>query len=65
MSDNVLFYIGCLFGGIVGISTTALVVDNYYNFVTKDGWKCTNARIIDEDPSKTECTVYKRNNLNG
>jgi hypothetical protein len=24
-------------------------------------WKCTHAVIINDDPSKTECTVYKKN----
>lgn len=28
--------------------------------INDDKWKCTQAVIINNDPSKTECIVYKR-----
>jgi hypothetical protein len=29
--------------------------------IPEQDWKCTHAIILDDDPSKTECTVYKKN----
>jgi hypothetical protein len=29
--------------------------------ISEYDWKCTHAVIINDDPSKTECTVYKKN----
>lgn len=31
-----------------------------YIMLPEKAWKCTNADIINDDPSKTDCTVYKK-----
>ena len=48
-----------LFAIVIGLLT--LFVNDYR--LPKYQWKCTNARIVNEDPSNTECTVYKRKDL--
>ena len=55
----VIIFLLLLFGIVIGLLT--LVVDSYQ--LPKYQWKCTNARIVNEDPSNTECTVYKRKDL--
>ena len=48
-----------LFAIVIGL--LSLFVNSYQ--LPKYQWKCTNASIVDEDPSNTECTVYKRKDL--
>lgn len=48
-----------LFAIVIGL--LSLFFNSYR--LPKHQWKCTNASIVNEDPSNTECTVYKRTEL--
>lgn len=51
-----LFLAGVFFTYIFGIK--------YYIRIPEQGWKCTKAQIINNDPSRTECTLYVKKNSN-
>lgn len=53
------FFIGIIMG--IGLMIfIAVIPDIGMIKIQNTDWKCTQAIIIDDDPSKTECVVYKR-----
>lgn len=56
MREIVLFLFYVLFVlGIIGIDSMQ------FHHIKKREWKCTQAVIINGDPSNTECVVYEKN----
>lgn len=56
MREIVLFLFYVLFVlGIIGIDSMQFL------YIKKREWKCTQAVIINGDPSNTECVVYEKN----
>lgn len=51
-----ILYILILFSIVLWISLN--LSDGIH--LSKNEWKCTQADIIDNDPSNTKCTVYKK-----
>lgn len=45
---------------IAGMWLMLVMVDHFDYMISKRYWKCSNASIIDDDPSNTECNVYKK-----
>lgn len=43
---------------VIGCFSIPLYSSSYI-LLTKD-WKCTQAIVVDKDPSNTECTIYMR-----
>jgi hypothetical protein len=43
-----------VFIGLVIVCSTNIILPEYH-------WKCKHAVIINDDPSKTQCVLYKRN----
>ena len=48
------------FGVFIGFMTCLILMLSTSIPISKDNWKCTHAIMIDDDPSKTECSVYSR-----
>jgi hypothetical protein len=53
----ILLFLTFLFGVLVNW----IIVTEDYVRIPKQEWKCKSAIIVNDDPSKTECTLYKRN----
>lgn len=53
------FLIGWLSSICAAFLFALIVVDSGYYLIPKSKWKCSGAYIINDDPSNTECNVYK------
>ena len=59
MNSNVYFSSIAL-SFIAGMWVMLVMVDSFDYMISKRYWKCSNASIINDDPSHTECNVYKK-----
>lgn len=57
--DLISFMIGWLSSIALTILLCVFFFDRVFYMIPKSDWKCTGAYIIDDDPSNTECNVYK------
>ncbi len=48
------------FGVFIGFTTCLVLLLLTTIPISKEKWKCTHAIMMDNDPSKTECSVYSR-----
>jgi hypothetical protein len=63
-NDNVLGFImlaTCILTFLSGMFFIWALFIKHSIIIPEQDWKCTHAIILNDDPSKTECTVYKRN----
>ena len=58
--DLITFMIGWLLSLCVVALFMGKVIDSYFYTIPKSKWKCNAATIINDDPSNTECSVYRR-----
>lgn len=51
----------CLLCTLIGFSVALIFFTKSNIILSEYDWKCKHAVIIDDDPSKTQCVIYKRN----
>lgn len=63
MKDNNEFIIAilCIFCIVVGIFIGWVIFAKRTIILPEYHWKCKHAVIINDDPSNTQCVLYKRN----
>ena len=64
MNDNWLVFVFrgfCVISVLFGFFLAWVAFGKDTICLTETKWKCKHAVIINDDPSKTECVIYKRN----
>ncbi len=61
--NNEGFAAGFFIGAILACFICWMIVTSNYIPITRSEWICKQARIVENDPSNTECTIYVRKNL--
>lgn len=61
MKDDVVAIVICIFCTMVGIFIGWAMFAKSNILLSEYNWKCKHAVIINDDPSKTQCVIYKRN----
>jgi len=56
-----IMFISHIFTFLLGMFLIWAMFIKHNILIPEQDWKCTHAIILNDDPSKTECTVYKKN----